>query len=336
MTENYVPASSPPWEEPSAELPLEAVPASGLPGSAAPDNDAGQGPADVVRDQAADLGQGAVDAGKHAAGVARDQASGVVAEAGQQGRELLRQAQDQLQSQASMGQQRLASDLHALSDGFCSMADQAGQPGLAADLARQAAGTARNVARWLDDREPGQVLEDVKSFARRRPGMFVALAACAGLMAGRLTRGLTDASSDEGNAGSDEGSWGPATDASPAVPDIGDGATTLAGAGYQPSADLGATAGWDAAPDSAAARAAATPTAPVAPADPIYTPDAEPVSGAPSSPDALYEDAPYRDASYEQGADYEQGTGQRASYEKASYEETEYTTPGGDPRIEGP
>jgi hypothetical protein len=39
-------------------------------------------------------------------------------------------------------------------------------------------------------------VDEVQSFARRRPGVFLALAAAAGLVAGRLTRGIKAASSD--------------------------------------------------------------------------------------------------------------------------------------------
>lgn len=144
----------------------------------------------MARDQATGLGHGAAEAGKHAADTAREQASNVTAEAGRQGRDLLRQAQGQLLEQAGQQQQRLAGDLRAISDELAAMAGQPDHPGVAADLARQAAGTSRKVARWLDDRDPGQLLEDVKDFARQRPGVFLALAAGAGLLAGRLTRGL--------------------------------------------------------------------------------------------------------------------------------------------------
>jgi hypothetical protein len=154
----------------------------------------------VARDQAAGLGQGAAEAGKRAADTAREQASNVTAEAGRQGRDLLRQAQGQLREQAGQQQQRLAGDLHAISDELSSMARQPDHPGVAADLARQAAGTTRNVARWLDDRDPGQLLEDVKGFARQRPGFFLALAAGAGLLAGRLTRGLAAEAQDGGTS----------------------------------------------------------------------------------------------------------------------------------------
>jgi hypothetical protein len=44
------------------------------------------------------------------------------------------------------------------------------------------------------------VVDEMQSFARRKPALFLALAAGAGLVAGRLTRGLKDASSDDSAA----------------------------------------------------------------------------------------------------------------------------------------
>jgi hypothetical protein len=152
--------------------------------------------AEVIKDQAADLSHSSVEAGKRVADVAREQASGVAAEAGRQGKGLIRQAQGQLQEQAAQGQQRLASRLLSLSDELRSMADSPGPSGMTANLARQAASNARDAGQWLDARNPRQLAEQMQSFARRRPAVFLALAAGAGLLAGRLTRGLKDADSD--------------------------------------------------------------------------------------------------------------------------------------------
>lgn len=155
-----------------------------------------QGTTEMVKDQAAGLSQGTVQAGKQAADSAREQASGVAAEAARQGRDLVRQAQDQLGEQAAKGQQRLAGTLHSLSDQLTGMADGSPQDGMAADLARQAGARAAGAARWLSSRQPAQVVDEVQSFARRRPGIFLILAAGTGLIAGRLTRGMKAASSD--------------------------------------------------------------------------------------------------------------------------------------------
>jgi hypothetical protein len=183
MTENY-PAAAMPSQRGESRPPVLAEE---------------QGTADVVRDQASDLGHSSVEAGKHVADVARDQASGVAAEAGRQGRDLLQQAQGQLEEQAAQGQQLLVDRLLSLGDEFRSMADASGG-GMAADLAHQVASRARDAGQWLGDRKPGQVMDEMQSFARRKPAVFLALAAGAGLVAGRLTRGLKDASSNDSAA----------------------------------------------------------------------------------------------------------------------------------------
>jgi hypothetical protein len=184
MTDNYLPASMPPQRG-------EPLP---------PESAEERGTADGVKDQATDLSHSSIETGKHVADVAREQASGVAVEAGRQGRDLLQQAQGQLAEQAAQGQQRLANQLLSLSDELRSMAGASGQGGMAVGLAGQAAWRVRTAGQWLDDRKPGQVADEVQSFARRRPAVFLALAVGAGLVAGRLTRGLKDANSDNSAA----------------------------------------------------------------------------------------------------------------------------------------
>jgi len=65
------------------------------------------------------------------------------------------------------------------------------------ELARQASDRARQAASWLEARQPGDLIEELNRFGRRRPGMFLAGAAIAGVVAGRLTRGIAAASSGE-------------------------------------------------------------------------------------------------------------------------------------------
>ncbi len=71
------------------------------------------------------------------------------------------------------------------------MARNSEQDGVATDLTRQAADRARTAAGWLADRDPGSLLDEVRTFARKKPGTYLALALGAGAIAGRLTRGLT-------------------------------------------------------------------------------------------------------------------------------------------------
>jgi hypothetical protein len=150
---------------------------------------------DVAKDQATNVAGSASSAGQHVAGVARDEAGNVAAEAKGQAKNVLGQAHAELTQQASDQQQRVAGGLRSLGTELGSMADGSQDSGLATDLARQASSKAHEVADWLEDRDPSSLLGEVKTFARQRPGTFLALALVAGVAAGRLTRGLKDESS---------------------------------------------------------------------------------------------------------------------------------------------
>jgi hypothetical protein len=140
-----------------------------------------------------------VSAGQNVAGTAKEQASAVASEAATQAKDLIKQTQSELREQAGVQQQRVATGLRSLSDELGSMANNADSPGVASDLVQQAATRAGSVATWLDGRDPGALLDEVKSFARKRPGTFIGLAAVAGVVAGRLTRSLTSVAADEKN-----------------------------------------------------------------------------------------------------------------------------------------
>jgi hypothetical protein len=186
MTENYAPPVVPTsYAPPVLSEPVEAE---------SPDTK------DVAKDQAAQVGQGVAEAGQHVAGVAKEQASQVTAEAGKQAKDLLAQAQVQLKEQAGAQQERLVTGLRSLRDELSSMVEKSETPGVATDLARQAADRTGSVASWLDGREPAAVLDDLTSFARRKPGAFLAIAAGLGLVAGRLTRGLAADAKDSDDA----------------------------------------------------------------------------------------------------------------------------------------
>jgi hypothetical protein len=140
----------------------------------------------------ADVKDAAKEAGQHVAEVAKDQAGNVAAEAKHQAKDLLDQGRDELRQQTAQQQDRVASGLHSLSAELHSMASGSSDQGMAADLAREAADRARAMATWLEEREPGQLLDEVTSFARRRPGAFLGIAAAAGVVVGRLGRGLKE------------------------------------------------------------------------------------------------------------------------------------------------
>src|SRR6185312_16754235 len=62
---------------------------------------------------------------------------------------------------------------------------------------------AHQFAGWLEQRDPGSVLDEVRDFARQRPLAFLGIALGAGVVTGRLVRGLsadTDTASSTGSA----------------------------------------------------------------------------------------------------------------------------------------
>lgn len=155
--------------------------------------------AEVARDEAEGLGRTAADASRHVAGVAGDQASAVAGEARRQAKDLLGEARTQAGEQARAGQQRAAEGLRSLAGELQEMSSGGDRHGPASDLAAQAAERIDGLAGWLDRHEPGDLLREVRTYARRRPGTFLLGAAVAGVLAGRLTRGAVDAQRDSGS-----------------------------------------------------------------------------------------------------------------------------------------
>lgn len=146
--------------------------------------------------RAKDAASTATDEGRHVGSVAADEARQVIGTAGAQARsvagETFGQLRDQLVEQTSGQRDRLVGTLQSLGDDLDRMAEQGSEGGMASDLARGAASRARALKSHLDGREPGQLLEDVRDFARRRPGTFLLGALAAGVVAGRLFRGAAD------------------------------------------------------------------------------------------------------------------------------------------------
>ncbi|MGH1550039.1 hypothetical protein ACRAWB_13050 [Leifsonia poae] len=196
--------------EPEAGLPETVLPegTAGTTGGTSTSSTGGQGGS--VKDEASRVTESAKQAGKDVAGTAKEQAKNVAGEAKSQARELYHQTQRELRDQAAHQQERVASGLHSVGDELDQMASSSQQGGIASDLVRQVGQRAHSIAGWLDQRDPGSLLNEVKSYARRNPGTFIAAAAIAGALAGRLTRALASGGDDSSNGNSGSAS----TDAS--------------------------------------------------------------------------------------------------------------------------
>jgi len=159
--------------------------------------------ADVAKDEAKNVQQTAVQAGSQVASTATDQAKEVVQETQRQAKDLLDQGKTQVKDQVVSQQQKAGQSLSSLAQELRGLADgtSSGAPGPARDLLQQGAGMVESFASKLQNREPAELLEEVRSFARRKPGMFLLGAAVAGVVAGRLTSGVKAAHSDSSSGG---------------------------------------------------------------------------------------------------------------------------------------
>jgi hypothetical protein len=137
----------------------------------------------------------ASDEASRVADVAKEQAKDVASEVSTQARDLVGELKTQVRDQSASQQDRFAQTLRQFGDDLDQMNRSTASSGLASDLAGQAASKAHELSTFLTDHEPGDLIEEIRAFARRRPGTFLLGAAIAGVIAGRLTRGAVASSS---------------------------------------------------------------------------------------------------------------------------------------------
>ena len=166
----------------------------------------GNSSTDTAKEQAGQVAQDAKESGKQVAGTAAEEGKQVLAEGRRQVKDLTAQAGQQVDEQtrvqkdkATAGLRDLADELHAIAGG------SGGQTGIATDLAQQAATRVHDVAGWLESRNPGEIVDELRGMARRRPGAFLLGAVAAGVVAGRLTRGAVDAARSDDDTRTTDG-----------------------------------------------------------------------------------------------------------------------------------
>jgi hypothetical protein len=140
-----------------------------------------------------------VDSGK-------SEAREVASEASDHARRVAGEAREQFRSQASEQTTRLGSSIRQLSEQMDGVLKGKAPEGAAADFVRQAADRTQRLAQSLEDRDPEELLDDVRRFARQRPGVFLVGAVGLGFVAGRFlravnTRSLVDAAKSGASPG---------------------------------------------------------------------------------------------------------------------------------------
>jgi hypothetical protein len=157
----------------------------------------GQHVAGVAKEQAGAVKDTALEQGQHVAEVAKEQVSEVASEATAHVKDLLSEGLSEIRSQAGSQQKRAATAIHSLADELGTMASKSDKTGPLTDYAKELSRRGGEAAHWLENAEPSEVLDSLRSFARRRPGLFLASSALAGVVVGRLTRGFVANKQDE-------------------------------------------------------------------------------------------------------------------------------------------
>lgn len=169
--------------------------ADGGSGPTASATDTARETADEAREQAKNVAGTAVEGAHDVAQVAKHQAAQVGTEVKEQGKDLAHEARSQLRDQAQSQTGQIAGKLREIGDEIRALAD--GRPEQATNVrsyAEQAAGKISDLAGHVESRGFDGVIDDVKSFARRRPGAFLAGTAVAGFAVGRLFRNTSGSS----------------------------------------------------------------------------------------------------------------------------------------------
>lgn len=206
MTEDFTrPAGDPrtlgqepgaPARPPVGPPPPVTPPPTGAPAPVSNAPTEGGGAKDAAKEEASKVAGNAKEQASQVAGTAKEETQRAVGEAKRQAQDLLRQSQSELSSQAGTQQQRLASGLRSFSTEMNQMADGTEEPGIATHVARWASEVADDAGRWLEDRDPSSVLDEVQRYARRNPGTFMLIAGGLGLAVGRIARSLKDANDE--------------------------------------------------------------------------------------------------------------------------------------------
>lgn len=246
--------------------------------SAATNLDSGNSRSDAAKGEAREVGKQGAEAGQHVAEVAKGEAQEVAHEAKGQAKNLAHELGDDLKNQAESQQKKVAEGLRSISDELNSMAQNSDASGTATQWVQQAGQRTGDIAGWLDQRDPAGLLDETRRFARNRPGAFLAIAAGAGLLAGRLARGL-QGGNDDGGTPSGVSSRGRRTTNSAQT----DGSVDQSGYPAEPVAVVGGTTepGVTTPADEAVPGLASAQTPGYRPG----FPDAEPGQTNPGSPD---------------------------------------------------
>ncbi len=142
---------------------------------------------DAARQAATDAKDAVAEQGQKLAGAAADQARAMTDEVRTQAGSVIEDARQEIETQLDSQARRVGAGMHDASRQLTSMADSA-EPGLVANVTQQVAGSLGSIADRIEDGGVGALADDLRSFARRRPALFLVGAGALGFLAARVLR----------------------------------------------------------------------------------------------------------------------------------------------------
>ncbi|QYC44136.1 hypothetical protein Nocox_32825 [Nonomuraea coxensis DSM 45129] len=141
------------------------------------------------------------DAAREVAGTAVERTAQVADEAKNQTRRAVNELRNRVREQSEHQSQRAAQSLRQWSEDLSSLQDHAKPDSPVTGVVRQIAGQGHRAADYLDRNGLAGVVDDVQSFARRRPGAFLAGALAAGFLVGRIMKTANESTETETGQG---------------------------------------------------------------------------------------------------------------------------------------
>ncbi len=151
--------------------------------------DEGQEVASAAVDEGQEVVEAARQSAQEVAGTAREEASELSEEVVAEGRGLLDETRTQLEDQAQTQVEELSEVIRRFGNQTLALAE--GRPSQAGPLPSYLRDASARLEQWADEVDARGVeglLQELQSFARRRPGVFLLGAAAAGFGVGRLIR----------------------------------------------------------------------------------------------------------------------------------------------------
>lgn len=151
--------------------------------------DSSESTAERGKQAAADVAQHARGKAGEVASTAKEEARSVARDAKNQASDVLGTARSELRTQAANQAKTLSATLSDIGRQLGDMADGSNEPeAQVASLARSAADTLSQRAERIDEGGIDGVIDDIKRFARNRPGAFLLGSIAAGFAIGRLAK----------------------------------------------------------------------------------------------------------------------------------------------------